>query len=306
MKILMAYEHYPCSIARFWKRALQRLGHEVHSTGHSTGGSISWGPMDLRRWADTPEFPLANFSNTYQIDSLTQSIISQYDLFINVDAAHSWIGKAPVPKIIIGTDPHCLNYDRQRQDCDMFVCMQRYYSRGVDVWIPYAYDPEWHFRDRAIPRDHDVTFYGVFYDERKKDLEALSAAGINVESGTGVVFSEGSPRYSAAPLAYCRPSLKDLPARFFEAMAYGCIPLITSVPDLLDLAGEFTPGYHYEIFSPAPHSTDDIVTVARRVLDHPRLEKRRDSCEQAVKRSTWDERAKTLLAEASKRGLIKE
>jgi hypothetical protein len=683
LKILMAYEHYPCSIARFWKRGLEALGHTVHSTGHCTEGRIGWGDQyDLSRWIDRPTYPLDNFSNRYQIGDVTYLLAREYDLFLNVDAAHWWMGRTPCPKVLVGTDPHCvtgdtligvpeglkpisvinssvigtrhgfsqcrgivqtkfapayllenewgmrltasgdheievydpeeadivyrrldsvkpgdwtviraglralpegtlsdyelgkilgtfdgdgafrdhgrhgvgwtahkearafllevqdlvrrhfpghyhgrlsggiyphsasvnaieyrvrnkelyaflqsqcktgrvppfvyrsrsalggylnglfatdgcrymiasrheallrelqlllldagvfsrlasrtrstaykddafmanlsicsgrsrqnfielvgpcskliwpsqrerevhiipspqrlldryglngaqldagetrqsslkrllprlaegtppkewweqgvcfvpirsvastrvhqpmydvvnsetgsflangfsvhncIDYSRQRQDCDLFVCMQQCYSRPGDVWIPYAYDEEWHFHEEGLLESFDVCFIGVEYAERKADLDALERAGLAVFRNTGMVFSEGSPVYSTSKLAYCRPSRQDLPARFFEAMACGCIPLTSWVPDLA-LFPEFVPGYHYEVVEPV-HMAD----LARRVLADPTLPVRRQAALEAVRPHTWRARAQRLLDECAARGLL--
>jgi hypothetical protein len=300
MKILMAYEHYPCSIGRFWKRAFKRLGHDVYSTGHCTYGKIGWGPQyDLTRWADKPEFELANFSNRYDIGEATYFLARDFDLWINVDAAHYWRGKLPIPKVVIGSDPHCIGYDEQRQDCDLFVCMQLCYSKAGDTWLPYASDEDWHHRRTDVPLDHDVTFWGVMYDERRRDLAAMERSGLRVVSGTGNVFDECVPDYCSGHVAYCRPSLRDLPARFFEAMAYGCIPLITAVPDLAWFS-DLRAGWHYETFS----DTGDVVAAARRALDDPRLEERKAACVEAALMHRWTHRAQALLDACVGKGLL--
>lgn len=298
MRILMAYEHYPCSIARFYRRAFVRLGHQVDSIGHSTGGRISWGPYDLSRWEDKPTYPLGNFSNVYEVGSLTAEIARGYDLFVNVDAACWFRGKLPIPKVIIGTDPHCLSYSGQRQDCDLFVVMQHYYSQPGDVWIPYAFDCEWHFH-QDVPITHALTFYGVLYDNRRRDLQLLEAAGIRTDVGTGVVFDEGVPHYCAGHLAYCQPSLLDLPTRFFEALAYGTIPVLRAVPDLA-LLPEFRVGWHYETYE----GEMDLIDVVQRTLADPRLEDRKADGRSIVQGHSWDHRATALLEACRERGLI--
>lgn len=305
MKIILCYEHYPVSIGRYWKRGFQKLGHEVFSIGHCTGEEQAWpGNPKLSGWEDMPDHRLEDFAIRYQIDQKTFAEAQCADLFVNVDASHYWEGPVPCPKVIIGTDPHCINYNSQRDDCDLFVCMQNCYSKSGDAWIPYAHDAEWHFH-ADVPHDHDVTFYGVPYTDREHDLAKLQASGISVEQSLlgnnqykYLIFSEGSLRYSAGHLAYCRPSLKDLPTRFFEAMAYGNIPLITDVPDLV-LFPELKEGWHYEIF-------DDscLVNVVQRALADPCLEQRKMDCIEAVKGHAWGNRAQTLLDLCAERGLL--
>ena len=300
MKILMAYIHYPVSIAKYWKLGLQSLGHEVDSIGYCTADTQAWyvkgKPIILPGMADVPTYPLGNQDIRYIIGDLIFRLTEKYDLFINVDAACWFIGKTACPKVIIGTDPHCVGYDRQRDDCNLFVCMQKCYSKDNDAWIPYAYEPSFHFH-ADVPEDHDVTFLGVLYEDRIQDLKKLAAAGIKVVSDTGIVFDQGSPIYSAAPIAYCRPSQLDLPARFFEAMAYGCIPLTTEVPDLKEF--DFEPGWHYELYE------GDIVAAANRILSDAKLNERRAACLEAIKPHTWEARASKLIELCTERGLVK-
>jgi hypothetical protein len=299
MKILMAYEHYPVSIGRFWKRGFEALGCTVHSMGHCTHGKISWGDYDLSKWTDQPQFEIGNFSNVYDVGDATQMISRHYDLFVNVDAAHWWRGSLPIPKVIVGTDPHCLSYESQRHDCDFFVCMQRTYSAPRDVWIPYAYDEEWHHVDHGVPtNDHDVTFWGVEYAERTRDLDRLQGAGLRVVRGTGRVFDETAADYSSAPFAYCRPSRLDLPTRFFEAMAHMSIPLITDIPEL-QYFPEFVRGRHYVVFD-----DQNLVDVVRRELSDLDLDQRRREVLRLVQPHSWRMRAAQLLQECAARNLI--
>ncbi len=300
LKILMAFEHYPCSIGRFWQRGFEALGHTVHTTGHSTGGRIGWGDQyDLSRWTHTPTYPLASFSNVYEVGLITHRLSADYDLFVNVDAAHWWRGPTACPKVIVGTDGHCLDYSRQRQDCDLFVGMHRFYNHPGDYWIPYAHDPEWHRRLDLLDT-HDVTFWGVEYAERKADLDELERAGLRVVRGTGRVFAECAEDYSTGPLAYCRPSLQDLPARFFEGLAHGAIPLTTWAPDLA-LFSEFADGWHYQTYDGTPRG---LVEQARRTLADPGLPRRRQAALEAVQPHTWQARAQELLDECARRGLV--
>ena len=55
MKILIACIHYPSASGRFIARAFRRLGHDVRTTGPSTGAGI-WGIEVDPRWIWTPDF----------------------------------------------------------------------------------------------------------------------------------------------------------------------------------------------------------------------------------------------------------
>lgn len=294
--ILLAYNHYPYSIGYLYKRGFEQLGIRVASLGHSTGSRIPWnGGIDLP--ADTPDIQLPEMKGVYEDYEWTHLVQpGSVDFFINVDAAHHFKGR-PVgsKKIIVGTDPHAVSgYVGRREDCDLFVNMQRCYAQKGDYWIPYAYDEEWHIPPKPFvqlkDRQVDVMFVGGLYKNRAMDLNYLMMNGLNCEHHIGPIGLDYTKLYWNAKIAYCTPSMNDLPARFFEALAIGIPPVTRWVPDL-DTLG-LKKFVHY---IPAK-SQDDMLEGVRRVIGDEELWLTMSMEGRAwVGKHSWSARAQQLL-----------
>lgn len=306
MKVLMAYCAYPTTIARYIKEGLVDAGHEVTTLAHSTGSYQAWpGDPKFPGLEDVPDISLPNFSNLYMINGeVSERMASgEWDLFVNPDAAHHFCGHPlPIPKVIIGTDPHCLSYDHQRRCCDLFVNMQKCYSSPDDSWLPYAYSNRYHLYS-SEELDHDLTFVGVEYATRKTELDALEEV-CKVHRQCGVVREEYSKIYSRGWGAYARPSLRDLPARFFEGLATKNVVFTPKVPDLRLFERGSTPlldGVHYISYSGA----DGLIDKVRWCMTNPEA---RDAIREAgykwVQDHSWKTRAEQLIALVKEKGLV--
>lgn len=253
------------TIALYFKRAFQQLGIEVKSVGHQYIKEMPWGVSGINLPQDIPDFPLPLFKNV-NTPADWLDIAYDFDLVINFDAAHWFQGKSHrFKKIIVGTDPHACNYDGQRQDCDIFACMQKCYSKPGDIWLPYAYDVVAHRMESPLrvfgSRSTDVAFVGCQHQSRREDLDAIEKSGLRVVRVTGDILDNYSPHYWMAKVGYATPTMNDLPARFFENMAVGAPPVTREVPDIKELGAE--PWVHY---IPA-NSRPELVAACQRICD---------------------------------------
>ena len=248
-KIVLAYQAYPMSIGLYFKRAFRRLGLEVTHIGNTTYDSIPWVHPSVSKpisgmAPDIPDIKLSQRKGRYEPNEWIP-LVEDCDLFINVDAGHHFAGRGKFKKIIVGTDPHAIpGYPGRREDCDHFCVMQKNYGSPGDFWLPYAYDSRAHYRT-DLPfsqRPIDIIFVGNAYGNRIIDLHRLTKSFV-VDQQLGPILEEYTILHHNAKAAYATPSMNDLPARFFEAMAVGCAPISRIVPDMKDLGAY--PGVHF-------------------------------------------------------------
>jgi hypothetical protein len=79
----------------------------------------------------------------------------------------------------VATDPHALNYDRQRQLADFFFNMQTPYMENGDIYLPYAYDPTVHY-PVEIDKLYDVCMIGLHYPQRDQLVNHLIDRDLSV------------------------------------------------------------------------------------------------------------------------------
>jgi len=153
------------------------------------------------------------------------------DLWIQIDAGW-WLQKPKATVVAhIATDPHVLNYDRQRMECDVFFNMQTPYMKPGDRYLPYAYDKEIHYPILA-DKVYNAALVGLQYETRTKLVNRLRQGGLRVYYETGIVYDEYREIYNQSDVALSWSSLLDMPARVWEAFAMS-VPLVTNrVPDL--------------------------------------------------------------------------
>lgn len=237
MKIVLSGIFYPMAILRYFEAALRRRDDiELFAVGPYTGAWIPWnGGMHLPvKYAAFPELPLPQNSITapVPIAFIEGKLPWQPDLWIQIDAGFHLRGKPKHGKnVIVATDPHVLDYDRQRTFADTFYCMQAYYSKPGDEYLPYAYDPIWHATEDQS-RTHDVCLIGLHYPQRDALVSALRARGLDVYYDLGPCFDEARTLYNQASIGLNWSSLQDLVARVFELLGMNRLAVVNDVPDL--------------------------------------------------------------------------
>lgn len=244
-KVVVSAKWYPMCLARYFLHALRRRDDiDLIVVGPTTGTWIPWNHgMHLpEKYIIKPDIELegvkANHSTApmpYAESLLAQAGIDEVDLWIQIDAAFMLQGR---PKsgihVTVGTDPHVINYNYQRLQSDYFFCMQKVYSKPGDIYLPYAYCPEWH-----APLDwdedgfeNDAALVGLHYENRNLLVQRLRQMGLKIAYDLGPIGDEVRDIYRKAPIGLNWSSRQDLVARVFELMAMGRLAIVNEVPDL--------------------------------------------------------------------------
>jgi len=301
IKVAFTYIVYPVAMARYMLEALRRRPDvEVWVAGPFTGRRIPWqGGMFLPQlYVDEPDLPLpSSVPPEINYPFVERHLPWTPDIWIEGNAGLQTIGR---PKdgvyVVIGTDPHVLNYDVQRAKADMFYCMQRPYMKPGDRWLPYAFAPDWHKRTTTpwAKRSIDIALVGLPYPDRKRFMTQMRALGFNAYMKNGPAYRDAWEIYSDAKLGLNLSSRDDLTARVFELMAMGVVPIINRVSDLGLL---FTEGEHYIGFS----TVHEGVNAATNALRDPESSMTiADAAARKVREDnhTWDARMERVLQEA--------
>lgn len=293
MKIVLSGIFYPMAILRYFEAALKRRDDiELFTVGPYTGMNIPWnGGMDLLpKYAKSPDLAL-HMAQAVPIRFIENQVPFEPDAWIQIDAGFHMTDKPRNGKnIIVGTDPHCLNYDYQRRMADTFYCMQTPYAKPGDEYLPYAYDPVWHAPEEQ-ERQYDVVLCGLHYDNRNKLVESLRRLGVNVYYDLGPVFDEVRALYNQAPIGLNWSSLQDLTARVFELTAMQRLAVVNRVPDLGTF---FEEDKDLIVFDNLSDAVDKIVYYLAH--DDEAAEIAAQGYE-TVKPHSWDARIEAILGE---------
>ncbi len=299
MKIVLSGIFYPMAILRYFEAALKRREDvELYTVGPFTGTYIPWGSgMHLpQKYAKSPDLPLpysegASFA-PLPIGYIEARLPWQPDLWLQIDAGwFIWGTPQNGTNIVVGTDPHCLNYDRQRQFADMFYSMQTPYMREDDYYLPYAHDPLWHRPDAGQEQNFDACLIGLHYDQRTQLVTELRARGLEVYYDLGPSFEEARALYNQAPIGLNWSSLKDLTARVFELLGMGRLAVVNRVPDLDKFFKDET---HLVVFDNLAEAVEKVVYYK----EHPdEAEQIAQAGHEAVQAHTWDARIEQIFNE---------
>ena len=298
MKIVLSGIYYPVAILRYFEAALRRRTDvELFTVGPYTGNKIPWngGVVLPEKYARRPDLVIPG--GVVSVATVEAKLPWKPDLWLQIDAGFYLFGKPHCPNFFVGTDPHCLNYDKQRLLADKFFCMQTPYAKQGDVWLPYAYDPVWHAP--RTPQDtqpiiYDAALVGVKYAERVRWIHELRKRNHSVLFENGPSYDEARHLYLQAKIGLNWSSLKDLCARVFEVSALGLCPVINKVPDL-DTMG-WVDGTHYLGFT----DLDGAIRAFELAI-----ERHQDVSKQAqafVQPHTWDARVGQILQHYTSQG----
>lgn len=295
MKIVLSGIYYPMAILRYFEAALKRRNDiELFTVGPSTGTWIPWnGGMNLLpKYAKPPDLALPRMQEFVPIGYIENQLPWQPDLWLQIDAGFHFHGKPIHGKnVIVGTDPHVLNYDTQRQFADTFYCMQTPYMINGDEYLPYAYDPIWHAPMEKSPAEFDACLIGLHYENRNTLVSRLEEEGLDVYYDLGPCFDEARALYARSAFGLNWSSEQDLTARVFELLAMGMIAVVNRVPDLGQF---FEDGKHLLTFETA----DEAVEKIKHYNTVYTLEDAfviAEAGREAVKPHTWDARVEKII-----------
>lgn len=290
IRVVLSGIFYPMAILRYFERALQRREDvELITVGPYTGTFIPWGRgMNLKaQYAKSPDRPLS--SSMIGVSGTNVPAPEDVDLWIQVDAGFYF--KKPKAKVVahVATDPHVLNYDKQRGECDYFFNMQKVYSKPGDIYLPYAADPEWH-SPMDLEKEWDACLIGLQYENRTRLVEALRAEGLRVYYDNGPAFREYQLQYAKSRVALSWSSKQDLIARVFEGMCMKLPVVCNRVPDINE---HFMEGKHLSCFDNLGQA---VAAVQHLLLDEHYSKRLADESHDLVmKKHLYDHRIQQIL-----------
>jgi glycosyltransferase involved in cell wall biosynthesis len=288
---------YPVAMGRYIHDALvRRPNTEVWSAGPYTGRWIPWkGGMFLpEAYAFKPSFPmpLANVAEV-NYNLLQTKVPWEPDVWIEANAGLRAVGRPKQKYVVIGTDPHVLDYTPARKSADLFFSMQRPYMKPGDKWMPYGYDPIWHTPTSKPVRErkYDIALVGLDYANRREAIAIMESKGHATYLQNGPAYGDARDIYHDTKIGLNWSSLQDTTARVFELMAFGIAPLLNRVPDLMQM---FQEGRDFEGFS----TMQELQDKAEALLANPdHCQALGDQARQSVEPHSWDNRVADLLKE---------
>ena len=298
--VVISAIHYPLTMARYFWNAFERRDDIILKVvGPFSGTYIPWnnGIHLNPKHVKTPDFPLPISSVNQRVPAsmLDIQIGTEADLWLDIDAGWCVDGR-PKAKVYaqIQTDPHVFKgrYNSVKTKYDKIFCMQNCYREQDEIYLPYAYDPTIHYPEYETKKEYDVCMIGLAYQQREEVAKRLILDGRIVRFGIGMVYDEYRREYNKSKVAVSWSSLKDTPARVWEAMAMK-IPLVCNRTPDLDLF--FIEGVHYLGFI----ATNDAVNRVQTYLDTPDLAKKiADSAYEFVTHGhSWDDRCEFIMKE---------
>lgn len=296
IKVALTGIFYPMAMLRYFERALKRRPDvELVTAGPYTGNWIPWngGMSLLPKYDKAPDFALPrDFIHANRVSPQifqADERFADVDLWLEVDAGF-YLDPRPETGIVahVATDPHALNYDRQRQLADYFFNMQTPYSQPSDIYLPYAYDPTVHYpKEETI--EHDVCMIGLHYQQRNELVNRLLSKNLRVFYSIGEIFDEYRERYNKSLVGINWSSKLDMNARVWELAAMGVLAVQNTVPDMRSF---FVPGDHYLEFT-------DAVSAEKQVLlalsDKDMMQEIVDRAYSKVQPHTYDARIQQIL-----------
>ena len=242
IKVAFTTIFYPVAMGRYFLEALlRREDVEVWTAGPFTGRTIPWrgGMMLPLEYVYTPNhsLPIAN-PPTINYQMLENICPWQPDLWLEVNAG--LVVNAPptnAPYAIVGTDPHVLDYSKERARASRFFCMQKPYMKDGDKWLPYAYDPVYHANTPYswTEREYDLSLIGLQYSQRTNFFRDVKTLGYATYYDIGKAYGDARDIYHKTRVGLNLSSRKDTTARVYELMAFGIVPLLNRTPDLMEI-----------------------------------------------------------------------
>jgi len=265
LKVCLTGLFYPMAMLRYFERALERRDDiELITVGPYTDSWIPWngGMTVLPKYAKSPTHPLPrNFLGAGKASPYIFQMfedLKDVDLWLEVDAGF-YIDPKPENGIVahVATDPHALNYDRQRQLADYFFNMQLVYSKPNDIYLPYAYDPTVHYPIETEMK-YDVCMIGLHYQQRTELVNRLIGEGLKVHYSIGEIFDEYRETYNASWVGINWSSLLDTNARVFELAAMGVAAVQNTTPDMKNF---LTAGEDYLEFTNVDEAVNQVLKL---------------------------------------------
>lgn len=309
VKVLFLSIYYPFFLGKYFERAMRRNPNiDLKTVGPFTGSWIPWsGGMNVsEKYVSPPDIPLPFPPNVGRVSyDFARAQLGDWkpDLVITADAGINWTDKPNQGFVAtIGTDPHALDYSHARSISDKFFNMQKCYKEREDIYLPYAFDPETHYKesktewneysgDEVAEKDSDAVLIGMPYPQRIQWVEELRKHGASVIFENSPIFDEYRELANRARIGLNWSSMNDLNARFFETPAFGLAMVANRVPDAHLFLQD---GIDYLGFDSLPQAVEQVMYLK----NHPNVaEGMAHDAYQKIKPHTYDARIQQILEE---------
>jgi len=292
LTVVLSGLYFPMAILRYFEAALKRRENlNLITVGPYTGTMIPWNNwMTLpAKYAIPPDITLPQGAPYVPISFVEAQLTQPADMWIQIDAGFHFEGKPACGKnVIVATDPHVLNYDKQRGLADTFYCMQACYAQPGDEYLPYAYDPIWHAPQKEEGL-FDVCLLGLHYHHRNLLVDKLRKSGVKVYYDLGPSFDEARTIYNQAPIGLNWSSKEDLTARVFELLGMKRLAVVNRVPDLPKF---FEDGKDLIAFNTLDEAVEKVLYYLK---NEGEMEAIARQGHETVKPHTWDARVEQIL-----------
>ncbi len=296
--ILMSYRHYSVSMPRYFRFALEKMGHKIWSVGHFEE-TIPWDKRSkedqieyFRPYWDVPNLDVPD-SPFYPAEIAVDTARSEGfepDLILSGDAGFALEGanRMGIRNAIILTDMHALpsHYEVSTLSYDIVIGMTHHYRKDYSLlpgkierpvfFVPYGFDSDRHYWEGTdfANRPHDVCIISaLLYNQRLHALASFEQAGLDVLWDSGLLYQQATAAYNQAVISFNWSSRLDLPARFWEGLATRNLVLTNRVPDLAQFP-DLKEGVHYVAYGDPnidygdPHtSPDDLAKAVKECKD---------------------------------------
>ena len=170
-------------------------------------------------------------------------------------------------------------------------CLSARRLAGSVTWD--AYSKRWHTKTEipAKDREYAASLIGLQYPNRNKLMDVLRARDYNVFYKLGLAYGDAREIYHNSVCGLNWSSLQDTTARCYELMAFGIVPILNRVPDLLTM---FTSGQDYLGFTTLNEAAEH---VERAYKDRDWADQIGEQARKSVEPHHYEARIKTILQE---------
>lgn len=223
MKVLIAANWLPVTVAQHFAKAFKQEGHEVVTVGPAYGHWMPWTGGLLVLNENKPDIAVpANMQIQYA--DIAGLVGAAPDMVMCFEP-HPIIAGLPASVKSIGYA--CDNHVRKMWPGEYdTLYVAHSWGDGADAanakWLPVGYDPELNY-DMELQRDVDVAIVGCIYQHRLDAVVYMLSHNVTVNLAWGRINPEWNAMYNRARAALCFSYKGDLSDRILANLAQGCL-----------------------------------------------------------------------------------
>jgi hypothetical protein len=291
MRVLIAANWFPLTIAQHLVKAFRQEGHEVVTIGPAWGHWIPWTGGMLLPTMNKPDMEIAPLPYRVEYAEVKEKH-GDFDLVMCFEPHPMVVG---IPNGIVSTgyavDCHVRKTFPAEYDWQF---VSHSWGDGADApnarWSPCAYDPEENF-DMGLERDVDACLIGCIYQHRIDTAMQLINRNVTVLLAWGRVNPEWNLLYNRARVGLCLSHSKDASDRIMANMAQGCLVVCDRGIKDLEKMG-LVEYYHYLAFE----GIGELVEKIEQARDNTFRRVMVARAKEAVKTQTWRDRTRAIIA----------